>query len=157
MYVWGPCWPCPAFKVARGADLSLRTRGRRGFVLPHRVQHRWVPDLRPRSPHLVPGPGVWELQTQPPPLCWGRGRRATSTALWHFIPRAPDGDAGCGRLPGALLSAVAMLPERPGIVSYQVRGRGGGALFLSLLSLIPLQLSFHHLPPSQEDRPLFLD
>lgn len=89
----------------------------------------------PRPASEEPPPRLWGwgwgLQTQPPPLCRGRGRQATSTALWQLIPWAPDAEAGSGRLPGAS-SPVAVLPERPGIVSYQVQagaGRGGGVLF----------------------------
>lgn len=112
--------------MARGADLSLRTRGRRGFVLPHRVQHRWVPDLRPRRPHLVPGPGVWELQTQPPPLCWAGGEPR---------PR-PCGISYLGHQMGTRAVAVCPVPCCPrwqcsqkGLELFPTRFGGGGCSF----------------------------
>lgn len=152
VFVRGPRWPRPALQVAPGVDLSLRTAASVALSSPGAAP------VGPRrgSEKTPPRPRVWGLQTQPPPSRWGRGRQATSTALWQLIPWAPDGAAAV--CPGPRCPRWQCSRKGPELFPTRLRrGAERGALFLSPPSLVPLQLSFRHLEPSQEDHPLFLD
>lgn len=69
----------------------------------------------------------------------------TTAILGHQIESTSGGcDSVCRNV--LIVLRVAVLPERLQIVSYQVQGPRGSALFLSLLSPTFLsKLNFHHL------------